>query len=296
MLSTIRKEEANPSARASRELRQRVFAGHPYGRPATGHTATVSKLTAADAQGFHRRHYTRANMTVSLVGDLTPEQAGALVDRAARHLPQGRALPPLAKAAPPFPQVFFVERNIPQTYLRMGHAGVDRRDPDFAAIQVMNYILGGGGFTSRLMQKIRTEEGLVYFVRSHFHPYHRGGMFEVEAQTRNETARRVVDLVRDQIRRLRAFGVEADEFQTAKDFLLGFHPLRTATTADLLSWMTILQMEGLGADYLNTWPERIRAVTREDVFRVANRLLDPAKLVVVSVGGKPAEGSQKAAE
>jgi zinc protease len=293
ILAQIREDDANPAVRAAQELRKLIYGRHPYGHPANGYEHTLSKLGNADVRRFYNNNYTRTHMTISVAGDITAEEAAILVDKAVADVPQGQAVEEILKPFTPPAQYLFVERDIPQTHLRLGHLGIDRNDEDYPAAQVLNYILGGGGFVSRLMKKIRDEKGLVYGVRSSFQPNHIGGTFEVNAETRNETAEDVIRLIKEQIRRIRAYGVEADEYRLAQDYLLGSFPLESATTTDLLSYLTIMQMENLGPDYLNTWPERVKAVTREDIFKAANRLLDPSKLVVVAVGGKPLPKDKK---
>ncbi|MBI1363186.1 MAG: hypothetical protein GC134_04310 [Proteobacteria bacterium] len=289
MAVVVRQNQVDPAVRASRELRKLIYAKHPYGHPVNGYLNTLEKLDSGDVRRFYKTYYTRANMSVSVAGDITPEEAAAFVDAAIDGLPEGKTPEDIPVSYTPPAQYLFVERDIPQTHIRMGHLGIDRKDPDYPAAQLLNYALGGPGFSSRLIKKIRVEAGLAYSVGSYMNPNHVGGTFEVYAQTRNANAERVIAMIKDQIKRIRAYGIEADEYHMAQDYMLGSFPRSIAGTRDLLRQMTIMQMEDLGTDYLNTWPERIRNVTREDIFRVANRLLDPARLTVVAVGGKAAD-------
>ncbi len=267
MLATQRQQAKNPTVRARQELRKLVYGKHPYGRPLNGYPHTLEKLTHSDVQTYFKQRYTTGNMTISIVGDVSVDEAKQLVVSIVKNIPTGvgngdALLPPFTPPA----QALFVEQNIPQTSIHLGHLGIDRNDPDYPAAQVLNYILGGGMFVNRLVNKIRVQEGLAYRVGSRFVHNHLGGTFEVVAQTRNDNADRVIALIKDQVRRIRASGVEAEEYRTAQDYLLGSLPLNMTTTSDMLSYLTLMQMEGLGSDYLTTWPDRIKAVTREDGF------------------------------
>jgi zinc protease len=172
----------------------------------------------------------------------------------------------------------------------MGHAGVPRTHPDYYAIQVMNYILGGGGFSSRLMDSIRTERGFAYSVYSQFEPQKYTGSFQVVMQTKNESAAESIKVAVAEIRRMREQGVKEEELNEAKDYLIGSFPLRFDTNRKVAAFLCQVEFYGLGFDYPDKYPEIIKKITKEDVMRAAQQYLHPEKLIVVVVADQAKAG------
>ena len=156
-------------------------------------------------------------------------------------------------------------------------------DPDYPAIDLMNYILGGGGFASRLMEEIREKRGLAYSVKSFFDPGRYPGSFQIVLQTKNASAREAIGLARQQVERMRKQMVTEKELEGAKKYLIGSFPLRLGTQKKLASFMTSSEYYGLGLDYPDRYPSLIRSVTREDVLRVARVYVHPRKSILVIV-------------
>ncbi|MGH7831571.1 MAG: M16 family metallopeptidase, partial [Candidatus Binatia bacterium] len=176
-----------------------------------------------------------------------------------------------------------INKSLTQANIVMGHDGVPRGHPDYYAIQVMNYVLGGGGFSSRLMDSIRNQRGLAYSVYSHFDAEKYVGTFQVVMQTKNETAEEAIRIAKEEVQRIRERGVTEAELQAAKDYLIGSFPLRLDTNRRIASFLAYVEYLELGLDYPEQYSQLIQRVTKEDVLRAAQRYLQPEKFTVVVV-------------
>ena len=187
------------------------------------------------------------------------------------------------------PIVKLIEKDLTQATILMGHVGISRTNPDYYAVTVMNYILGAGGFSSRLMDSIRDNQGLAYHVGSHFEANLMPGPFIVSLQTRNEAANQAITGVVTELNRIREAPVTDQELSEAKAYLIGSFPLRVDTTSKLAEVLSLVEFYGLGLDYFSRYPKLIEQVTKEDVLRVAKQYLNPARyaLVVVAISIKP---------
>jgi len=185
-------------------------------------------------------------------------------------------------------QVVKIDREVTQANIVWGHLGIERKNPDYYTLSVMNLILGGGGLTSRLMRSIREERGWAYDVHSFFSARRLPGAFQVSLQTKNETAGSAIEEVLRQVRDIRENGVTTKELEEAKGFMTGSFPLRFETNRQVVSFLAAVEFYGLGMDYPDRYPEIIHAVTREDVLRVARRYLHPDRGILVVVAD-PAE-------
>lgn len=191
----------------------------------------------------------------------------------------------VAETQPGAPGKVIVERrSIPQTVVVFGEGGIKRQDPDWYAAYVMNYILGGGGFSSRLMEEVRVKRGLAYSVYSYLQPFDYVGLIVGGVATENERVAQSLDLIRAEWRRMRDEGPSAEELDNAKTYLTGSFPLQLSSTGAIAGILVAMQLDDLGIDYLDRRNAYIEAVTLEDVKRVAGRLLDPERLTAVVVG------------
>lgn len=290
IVAGIRQSEESPQAVTSKQFMAAVFAGHPYGRPSVGEEATVTGLSAEDVKGWHAAQYTRANMVVSVVGDVTPAEVVRLVDGALAGLPAGEARNRMVEApAPVAGKVVATRKEVPQAAVMVGHLGLSRDDPDYWPMLVMNDLLGaGGGLTNRLVDVVREKHGLVYHVGSTNIPMPLAGVFLVQLQTENGKAQFALELVKKELQRMQDTAPTAEEFADTVDYLAGSFPLRIDSNAKILTYLSLMQMEGLGVDYLDTWVDHVRAVTPADVQRVAKRVLHPDAAVLSVVGDGPA--------
>lgn len=284
ILSGIAERETDPQAQAGLAWNARAFPDHPYGRPVDGTAESVTAFTEADLRGQHARLFSRAQATVGIVGDIGPEAAGRLVDTILGKLPEGEALPAPEAAGPPPPGTEVVTLDVPQSVAVFGHAGLAREDPDFFPAYVMNYVLGGGGFSSRLVTEVREKRGLAYGVYSYLQDRDAADLYLGGVATTNERIAESLEVIRAEWARMAEEGVTEEELADAKTYLTGAFPLRFDSNAKIAGYLVFMQEEGLPPSYLDTRNDRIEAVTREDIARVAARVLKPDQLSIVVVG------------
>lgn len=289
MLASIKRGDENPDTIAGRAFAKALYGEHPYGTLTGGTPESVGKLSPKDAEEYHAKHFNQANMVVSVVGDITPEALKELLDRHLAALPAGEARNEIAHGpTTPAAQTVKIEKDVPQSSILVGHLGMDRHDPDYYAAYVMNYILGGGSFQARLMQEVRVKRGLTYGIYSTFQPMPHQGAFVVKVQTKNADAQTSIDVIEAEMRKIQEAPVGEDEFADAIRYLVGSFPLRLESNSKILNYLTAMQMENLGLDYLETWTDKIEAVTLEQVHQAAQKRLQPDNLVIVVVGAHEA--------
>lgn len=291
MLADIRQGDEEPSTVAWRLFRPAVYGGHVYSNSGEGTLASVGSLGAEDARAWHGRGFTKANVQIAVVGDITPEELGVLLDKALGGLPDGASRAAVEKGPDvTVSAIIRQQMDVPQGTVLLGHLGIPRSDPDFYAMLVMNEILGGGVLTSRLGADVREKHGLAYGVNSANAPLPFNGMFYVSLATGNDTVAKALELVRKHLNLIRDEPVTQDEFDDAKAYLVGSFPLRLDSNSKLLNMLAMMQSEGLTKAYLEQWPEKIAKVTLADVQRVAKRVIQPEAMALVVVGnGKALE-------
>jgi zinc protease len=288
VLGEITSEKDAPDLIAGKAFNEIVFDGHPYRWPVNGTERSLPTITRADLEKFYAGEY-RPNQTIlSIVGDITAEQARALV---AKHFASWKQAPPPPRAAraPALadkPSVRLIEKDLTQATIMLGHVGISRANPDFYAVTVMNYILGAGGFSSRLMDSIRDKQGLAYGVGSAFDARLMPGAFLVSLQTRNETANQAITGVLKELNAIRDAPVTDEELADAKAYIMGSFPLRFDTTAKLAEVLGQVEFYGLGLNYFTDYPSWIEKVTSDDVLRVAKQYLRPDRYALVVVGNQ----------
>lgn len=286
ILGEIASEKDDPGLVADKAFNQLVFDGHPYRWPVNGTEASLPKITRVDILRFYSREYLPNQTILAIVGDITIEQARAQV---AKHFGSWkRGTPPARTVGSPRPieqpVVRLIEKDLTQATIMVGHLGISRTNPDFYAVTVMNYILGAGGFSSRLMDSIRDNQGLAYGVGSAFEAKLMPGPFMISLQTRNETANQAIAGVLTELNGITDAPVTDEELADAKAYLIGSFPLRLDTTAKLAEVLSQVEFYGLGPDYFTQYPQWIERVTKEDVLRVAKQYLHPNGYALVVVG------------
>ncbi|MBI5162449.1 MAG: insulinase family protein [Magnetospirillum sp.] len=285
ILTMLAREMQTPEVVASRAWFRLAFANHPYANPPRGTPETVKAVTVPDLKAFTAGRLAREAMVVGVVGDITPEQLKPILDATFAALPAKAAAAVVAETAPKAPgRVEVIERDNPQSVAVFGQAGIKRNDPDWYAAYVMNYILGGGGFSSRLTEEVREKRGLAYSVYSYLQPYDHAGLLVGGVATENARLSESLDLIRGEWSRMRNEGPSVEELANAKTYLTGSFPLSLDSTASIAGLLVSMQLEHLGIDYLDKRNGFIAAVQLPDVKRAAARLLDPAALTVVVVG------------
>jgi zinc protease len=286
VLTRLVRDLEDPNTVANRTWFDRAFAGHPYRKPVWGYPETVKAIAAEDLKAFARSRLSRDALVIGVVGDVTAEELGPLLDGAFGTLPaQGDPSRTIAEAAPQqLGQLEVIRRQIPQSAIAFGLPGIKRDDPDWYAGHVMNYVLGGGGFNSRLMEEVREKRGLTYGVYTYLYPLDHAGVWLGGVATQNARVAESLDVIRATLRRFLDEGVTENELADAKTYINGSFPLSLTGSARIARLLISIQRNGLGIDYLDRRDALMNAVTREDVLRVARRLLDPDKLLTVVVG------------
>jgi len=284
ILASLRSDQTDPNALASRAWFAAAFPDHPYGRPTDGALETVEALTAGDLRAAHARLLSREGAVVGVVGAIDAGRAGALVDTLLADLPEAAPpAPPMTRVATPG-RTEIVPLPAPQTTVMFGHGGLLRDDPDFIPAFVMNYVLGGGGFASRLTTEVREKRGLAYSTYSYLAPLDRAGVYLGGVGTANARVAESLEVIRAEWARMAEAGVTEAELAKAKQYLTGAYPLRFDSNGKIAGILVGLQEQGFGPEYVEQRNALIEAVTRDDIRRVAARLLRPADLIVVAVG------------
>jgi len=246
---------------------------------------SVAGIKPDDMRAFVKKHFAKDNLTVAVTGDITPEDLGPVLDRIFGALPVTASVKPPADVAPAGAGgTILVPRTQPQTIVLMGQQGVKRNDPDWFAASIINYILGGGSFSSRMMEEIREKRGLTYGVYSYLLPFQHTAMVMAGGSTANPNAGKMIELMKAEWQRMRDQGPTQEELDDAKTFLTGSFPLQFTSTDAISDILLQVQRDHLGIDYLDRRSALINAVTLEDAQRVAKRLLDPTALLTVIVG------------
>ena len=292
MVASIREANTRPGTIAARAFNEAVFGSHPYGYDTT--EETLSRITVQDMREFYRL-VQPCRAKVSVVGAVTRAQADQIVTTLLSRLPAGNCQP-----LPPVPEVnplsAAAERNIPfasaQAHVLIGQPGYKRDDPDYFPLLVGNYILGGGGFVSRLSEEVRQKRGLSYSVYSYFAPGLHAGAFTLGLQTRPDQAAQAVQVSRDVVRRFVAEGPTPAELKAAKDFLIGGFALRIDSNRKLLDNLANIAWYDLPLDYLDTWTKQVEKVTAAEIRAAMARKLQPDRMVTVVVGGDVAAARQ----
>ena len=288
LVAAWQEAQTRPATLAGRAFSEAVYGAHPLGREATPQTLAAIDTTAM--QDFYRRHVVACRAQVSLVGAVDRAAAERIVDQLLAALgPNG--CPGLEPVPAVLPLAAAVERQIPfdaaQAQVLVGQPGVARSDPDYFPLFVGNYILGGGGFVSRLTTEVREKRGLSYSVYSYFAPGLQPGPFQLGLSTRPDQAAQALGVARDVVARFVSEGPTEGELQAAKDFLLNGFALRIDSNRKLLDNVANIAWHGLPLDYLDTWTERVQRVGRVDIRRAFQRVLQPERMVTVVLGGKP---------
>jgi zinc protease len=286
ILGEILSEKDQPDLIAVKAFNQLVFDRHPYSWPVNGTERSLLTVSRKDVQAFYAREYLPNQTILAVVGDIAVEEARALVAKYFGSWKRGTP-PPRPPAAPPAlekPVVKLIDKDLTQATIVLGHPGISRTNPDFYAVQVMNYILGAGGFSSRLMDSIRDNQGLAYGVGSAFDANLTTGSFFVNLQTRNETANQAITGVLAELKGMVERPATDEELADAKAYLIGSFPLRLDTTQKLADVLSQVEFYGLGLEYFTDYPKWIDKVTKEDVLRVAKDYLHPDRYAMVVVG------------
>ena len=283
-IASARRQLTNPSAIVGKTFREAAYPGHPYGRPTRGTVDSLEKVDRADLQRLHRAILTRDDLTIGVVGAIDAESLAGLLDQVFAPLPEKGDLKTVDDITIAKTGSIHVPFDVPQTNIQFGAPGIDRHDEDFFAAYIVNHILGGGSFSSRLYKEIREDRGLAYGVYSYLADYDHSNLFAGGMATRSDNASQAIELVRQEIARMAKDGPTQKELDNAKKFLIGNYPLRFDSSSKISRQLVALQDTDLGIDYFEKRNSYIEAVTLEDTKRVAKRLLDLSKLFLITLG------------
>jgi zinc protease len=286
-IAGLRYQQNDPGVMATRRFFEEGFAGHPYGRPTSGTPESVAAITRDDLVALHRAIITRGRVKVAVVGAIDAERLAVLVDKAFGALPDAK---PLGLVEPTTLRQlgarFVVDLDVPQSVIRFGTQGVPWRDPGFIPAYVLNHILGGGAFTSRLFQEVREKRGLAYSVGTSLVSYRSAAMTWGYTATKNERVGEAMQVISDEIMRLKQEGPTDEELQKAKDYLVGSYALGFDTSTKIAHTMVQIAFEGLGVDYIARRNALVAAVSQEDIHAAAERLFGDGRMLTV-IAGRP---------
>lgn len=285
MLASLRHEMNDPDTKANRTWFAEAFQGHPYARAVKGNFESLPKITRNDLLGYRDRVLSRETIKIAVVGAIDEKSLAHELDRVFGDLPAKADLLPLTLAAPKkIGTRSIIDLDIPQSSIRYGAPGIAQSDPDFVTASVVNHILGGGVFSSRLFREVREKRGLAYSVFSQLAPLDYGPLHMGGTSTKNERVAESLSIIEAEIKSLALEGPTEDELDIAKKYLIGSWPLRFDTSTKLASQLVHMQIEQLGIDYMERRNNLVAAVTRQDAARVAKRLYGQGEIFTVIVG------------
>ncbi len=292
-LAAIQSAEDQPDEVAEKEFRKTLFSNSPYAHPVVGTKESLPRLTREAMIRFYRFCYHPNNAILTVVGDISAEEVKS------KLLPSLAKWPTVEIPKIPFktsfekePKTVKIDRGITQANIVLGHVGVSRDNPDYYALTIMNYILGGGGFSSRLVEEIRNKRGLAYSVASYFDPGKYPGSFQIVLQTKNASAREAISISIQEMERIQKELVSEKELEGAKKYLIGSFPMRINTQGKLTHFLTQVEYYGLGLDYPEKYPSLIQSITREEVLRVAKKYLHPENTILIVVANLKEAGME----
>jgi zinc protease len=282
VIAGLRRETTSPNIIANRAWWKAAFPNHPYGRPTNGTLDSVPQISVEDLKGYARRVLARDTLKVAVVGDIDGATLGPLLDRVFGALPAKAELKPVPAATmQAIGQRIVVDLDVPQAVLALGGVGLARKDPDFIAAYVVNHILGGGSFSSRLYTEIREKRGLAYGVYSYLLPLDHAALVMAGTATSGEQAGEALRIIESEMRRLASDGPTAAELAKAKAYLKGSYALRFDTSSKIAGQLLQIQVDELGIDYINKRNSLVDAVTLADAKRLAKRLFSGEFLITV---------------
>lgn len=287
IIAALQEAETEPDSIAQKAFMQSVYGMHPYSMDQNGEISTVQSLTVAQLRQFYQTYYTAKSAVIALMGDLTTDQAKQIAERLSAGLPQGNAAP----AVPPVtelnaPSIKKFPHPAMQAHILLGQPGNMRGDPDFFPLYVGNYILGGGGFVSRLTEEVREKRGLAYSVYSYFMPMSQLGPFQIGLQTKKEQADEALKLVKDTVQQFVDQGVTEKELAAAKDNLIGGFPLRIDSNSKILEYLNMIGFYKLPLDYLDSFSQHVAEVTVQQINDAFKRRIHPDRFATVIVGAE----------
>lgn len=285
LIAALKEAETKPESIAAKAFSKALYGQHPYGLRGSGEIDTIEKIQRSNLQAFYASHYGANNAVVALMGDVSRAEAEAIAQSLTARLPAGGASSKIpAVEMPQSASTQRIAHPATQSHILIGAPGVARNDPDYYALYVGNYILGGGGFVSRLMQEVREKRGLAYSVYSYFMPMQQPGPFQIGLQTRKDQADKALELVNKNVRDFVAQGVTEKELTAAKQNIINGFPLRIDSNRKILEYLSVIGFYHLPLTYLDDFTNNVNKVTVADIRAAFKRKVNPANLATVMVG------------
>lgn len=282
IVAGIQASALDPSTKGEIAWREALYGGHPYARPDEGTEATLATITPDDVRQFHDRVFARGNLVVGVVGAIDAETLKRRLDELFGDLPAEPTLSPVVRAEPKFAQQINVASNLPQTTLQLAWPGIERKDPQFFAAYLMNHILGGGSFSSRLFEEVREKRGLTYGISSALVNRDYSSSLVIGTSTRADRAAETLALIRSEVAKMAAEGPTQAELDFAKKYVIGAYAINNLDTSGAIARTLVeLQLDGLGIDYIDRRTALIEAVTLDDVKAAAKKLFEAEPAVMV---------------
>lgn len=286
IVAGIQESETQPASIASKAFMQSLYGTHPYSIDESGEVSTINAMQVDDLKQFYQQYYTAKSAVIALMGDLTLAQAKAIAEGLSAGLPQGTAVPPIASVSNlNAPQLQAIAHPATQAHILLGQPGIKRNDPDYFPLYVGNYILGGGGFVSRLTEEVREKRGLVYSIYSYFLPMVEAGPFQIGLQTKKEQANEALKVVNATVGKFVQQGVTEKELKAAKDNIIGGFPMRIDSNSKMLEYLNVIGFYQLPLNYLDDFSKQVSQVTVAQVNEAFKRRIQPANFATVIVGG-----------
>ncbi|MCI4411325.1 MAG: insulinase family protein [Thiotrichales bacterium] len=284
LLTALQAKQQSPSAVANELFWKRLYGDHPYAFPTEGNAASVKTITVADIKQFYERFYTAKNAVVAIVGDVDRAKAEEIATKMTEALPTGEAAPALpAVNAPKEKGIESIAFPATQTQILIGQLGIARDDPDYVALYLANHILGGSGFASRLMEEVREKRGLVYGVSANLIPMHQLGPWYVSLQTATNNAKEALKVTQETVAGLLK-SIPQSEIDAHKDNIIGGFALETDSNKDIVGYLAMMGFYHLPDNWLATFPDKIRAINRDQLIAVVNKRLKPLDWTGIILG------------
>ena len=284
VISRLKEAKTKPSYIASRALNNMLYGAHPYGLRSSGEIDTLNGLQRKDLVDFYQSHYSAANSVISIMGDVSRSEAAAIAEALSKDLPQGKALNILPPVTEPLSGTRRITHPATQSHILLAYPGLKRNDPDYYPLLVGNYILGGGGFASRLMEEIRQKRGLAYSVRSGFYPLKQAGPFQIGLQTKKEQSEEALMITQKVLADFVAEGPTEKELAAAKGNIVGGFPLRIDSNKKIMGYLAVIGFYNLPLTYLDDYVSAVDTVTVGQIKDAFQRRIPPEGMVAVVVG------------
>jgi len=284
-LARIKSSLSEPEWMAARLLNDCAYEGHPYSKNSGGTLSSLGRITPDDLRAFKNKYLTQDSLVIAVSGDITPAQLGPAIDAAFGKLPATKPVGAVKDTGITNPgEIYVYEQDIPQTRMEILIPAFDNEDEDFYALQILNYIYGGAGFGSRLMEEAREKRGLTYGIYSSLQDNLHNDSMSISTSTKNDSANEMLEIVKAEMIRLQNEPVTAKELEDAKSYIIGSMPLSLTSSDNIASMVLSMRVKKLPIDYLDTLAAKFDSVTAEDIQRVAKRVLKPESMVTIMVG------------